>query len=67
MNNVSDKAHAGAVVAALFLQAFVPPAVPWAHLDVYAWNDAGRPGRPAGGEAQALACAFAAIETLANA
>ena len=47
-------ALAGAVVAALFLRRFVPKAVPWAHLDLYAWNDANRPGRPEGGEATGL-------------
>jgi leucyl aminopeptidase len=54
MNNVSSRPMAGAVVAALFLRRFVPKGVRWAHLDLYAWNDANRPGRPEGGEAQAL-------------
>jgi leucyl aminopeptidase len=45
---------AGAVTAALFLRRFVPPGIPWAHLDLYAWNDGSRPGRPEGGEATAL-------------
>ena len=52
--NVSSKPYAGAVIAALFLQRFVEPGVIWAHLDTYAWNDATAPGRPEGGEAQAL-------------
>lgn len=54
MNNVSSRPMAGSIVAALFLQRFVPKGVRWAHLDVYAWNDANRPGRPEGGEAQAM-------------
>jgi leucyl aminopeptidase len=54
LNNVSTKPTAGAVVAALFLRRFVPTGIPWAHLDLYAWNDAARPGRPEGGEATAL-------------
>ncbi|MBL6081545.1 leucyl aminopeptidase family protein [Belnapia sp. T18] len=54
MNNVSSRPMAGAIVAALFLRRFVPKGVRWAHLDLYAWNDANRPGRPEGGEAQAL-------------
>lgn len=54
MNNVSSKPFAGAIVAALFLRRFVPAGVPWAHLDMYAWNDATRPGRPEGGEATGL-------------
>ena len=54
LNNVSTKPMAGATIGALFLKRFVPDEVPWAHLDVYAWNDATRPGRPEGGEAQAM-------------
>jgi leucyl aminopeptidase len=61
MNNVSTKAFAGAIVGALFLQRFVPAAVPWAHIDLYAWNDQTTPGRPEGGEAQAMRAVFAAI------
>ncbi|PZW44964.1 leucyl aminopeptidase [Humitalea rosea] len=52
--NVATRPMAGAVVAALFLRRFVPSDVPWAHLDVYAWNDQSRPGRPEGGECQAM-------------
>ena len=26
----------------------------WLHLDVFGWNDVPRPGRPVGGEAQAV-------------
>ena len=54
LNNISSKPSAGAVVAALFLRRFVPSGTPWAHLDLYAWNDANRPGRPEGGEATGL-------------
>ena len=54
LNNVSTKPTAGAIVAALFLQRFVAPGVVWGHLDGYAWNDSGRPGRPEGGEAGGL-------------
>jgi leucyl aminopeptidase len=58
LNNVANNAHAGAVVAALFLQRFVSPAIPWAHIDLYAWNDTSRGGRPEGGEATALRAVF---------
>ncbi len=61
LNTVSTKPHGGAVVAALFLRRFVAPSVAWAHVDLYAWNDETRPGRPQGGEAQAMRAAFAAI------
>ncbi|HET9018527.1 MAG TPA: leucyl aminopeptidase family protein [Acetobacteraceae bacterium] len=54
LNNVSTKPFAGAIVAALFLRRFVAPGTPWLHFDVYSWNDATRPGRPEGGEAQVL-------------
>ncbi len=61
LNNVSDGPHAGAITAALFLQEFIAPGVPWAHLDVFAWNPAARPGRPDGGEAMGLRALFAVI------
>ncbi len=58
LNNVSSKPTAGAVVAALFLARFISSGeggpLRWAHLDLYAWNDSPRPGRPEGGEAQAM-------------
>jgi leucyl aminopeptidase len=66
MNNVSSRPFAGAIVAALFLQRFVPVETPWAHIDVYAWNDQTRPGRPEGGEAQALRAVFQAVESLSR-
>jgi leucyl aminopeptidase len=52
--NTGRGAMAGAINAALFLEDFVPPAVDWLHIDLFAWNDAPRPGRPVGGEAQTL-------------
>lgn len=58
LSNVSTKPMAGAVTAALFLRRFVPQSQPWAHLDVYAWNDTTRPGRPEGGEAQGARAIF---------
>ncbi len=47
------------------LELFVYPGTRWAHFDVYAWNDADRPGRPAGGEAQAMRAAFEGIARFA--
>ncbi len=67
LNNVSEKAQAGAILAALFLQRFVSVGTRWAHFDVYAWNDADRPGRPAGGEAQTLRAAFEGVTRFAAA
>ncbi len=62
INNSGRGAFAGSIVAALFLEHFVPATTPWIHYDVFAWNDAARPGRPVGGEAQGLRATLAAIE-----
>ncbi|MDP1840845.1 MAG: leucyl aminopeptidase family protein [Reyranella sp.] len=62
LNNVSAGGFGGAITAALYLQAFVPDDVPWAHFDMMAWNNISRPGRPEGGEAQAARAIFATIE-----
>ncbi len=62
LNNVATGGMAGSITAALFLAAFVETTTAWAHLDIYAWNQGDRPGRPKGGEATALRALFAAIE-----
>ena len=56
--NGSSTRMAGSITAALYLERFVPATQKWAHVDVYAWNDSDRPGRPAGGEAQGLRAAY---------
>ncbi|WP_299620194.1 M17 family metallopeptidase [Pelagibius sp.] len=61
LNNISNSPYGGAIVAALFLENFVSPATRWAHFDIMAWNPAGRPGRPEGGEAMGLRAVYAAI------
>jgi leucyl aminopeptidase len=68
LNNVASKPMAGAIVAALFMRRFISPGTSWLHFDLYAWNDSSRPGRPEGGEAQAMRAVCAAIESklLAN-
>ena len=53
---------AGSITAALYLERFVPETQPWVHVDVYAWNDTDRPGKPAGGEAQGLRAAWAMLK-----
>ena len=58
MVNTGATRHAGAITAALYLERFVPADQDWTHLDVYAWNDTDRPGKPRGGEAQGLRCFF---------
>jgi leucyl aminopeptidase len=68
-SNVADIANSGpskmggSIAAALYLERFVADGLPWAHLDVYAWNDSDRPGRPAGGEAQGLRAAYGMLKT----
>lgn len=54
MVNTSASPYAGAVVAALFLQRFIPSNLSWAHFDVMAWNVGSKPGKPEGGEAMGL-------------
>ncbi|WP_159016688.1 leucyl aminopeptidase family protein [Cognatiluteimonas profundi] len=67
-SNIADLANsgsskmAGSISAALYLECFVPQSLPWAHLDVYSWNDSDRPGRPTGGEAQGLRSAYAMLK-----
>ena len=60
--NSASSPMAGCVTAALFLQRFVPDELPWAHLDIYAWRDSAKPGRPKGGEALGLRAVFEALE-----
>jgi leucyl aminopeptidase len=64
LNNVSSRPMAGAIVGALFLRRFVPEGMIWAHLDLYAWNDTTRPGRPEGGEAQAMRALVRGIDDM---
>ncbi|MEO7251092.1 MAG: leucyl aminopeptidase family protein [Arenimonas sp.] len=63
LSNSSPSRMGGAIVAALFLERFVPETQAWAHVDVYAWNDGERPGRPTGGEAQGLRAALGLLRT----
>jgi leucyl aminopeptidase len=59
--NAASAPQGGAITAALFLESFVPPGLPWLHLDLFAWNLDERPGRPRGGEAQGLRALFALL------
>jgi leucyl aminopeptidase len=54
VNNVASKPLAGAIIGGLYLQRFVKLGTSWMHLDLYAWNDQPRPGRPEGGEAMGM-------------
>jgi leucyl aminopeptidase len=61
LNNIAEGGFAGSIYAALFMQDFVEPGVPWVHFDLFAWNPYGRPGRPEGAEAQVIRAAYALI------
>lgn len=54
VSHISSQPFAGSITAALFLKRFVERATVWAHFDLFAWNAEDRPGRPKGGEAQAI-------------
>ena len=58
---MSESSHAGAITAALYLNEFVGAATPWLHIDMLAWNESSRPGRPEGGEAQGMRAVYALI------
>ena len=58
INNAPASGFAGTITAALFLERFVAPSVPWAHLDTFAWRPSARSGRPKGGDALGLRAAW---------
>jgi leucyl aminopeptidase len=58
IGNNSPNAYAGATVAALFLDRFVPEGIDWAHFDTFAWRPAAKPGRPKGGDALGMRAAW---------
>jgi len=59
LNNAGQSPFAGSITAALFLAKFVPDTARWLHADIYAWNPMTKPGRPEGGEAQAVRALYA--------
>ena len=61
LNNAGSSGFAGSITAALFLKRFVERAKSYAHFDIFAWTPVARPGRPAGGEAQAIRALYALI------
>jgi leucyl aminopeptidase len=62
INNASDSGFAGSIVAALFLRKFIERAKSHLHIDIFAWTPTARPGRPFGGEAQAIRAIFALLK-----
>jgi leucyl aminopeptidase len=61
LSNNPSYAYAGAITAALFLRRFVTGTRRWLHLDIPAWNDRARPGRPIGGEANGARAIYALL------
>lgn len=61
INNAGSTPFAGSITAALFLSRFVEADSRWIHADIYGWNRSAEPGRPYGGEAQAIRALFAMI------
>lgn len=59
--NISDTPMGGSITAGLYLQRFVESDIKWVHVDLFAWNPKARPGRPKGGEAQAIRAAYSAL------
>ena len=76
LTNAPESGFGGAITAALFLQEFlagkstdknaqkITAAIPWAHIDLMAWNLSSKPGRPEGGEAMSMRALFSAIAQL---
>ncbi|MBT4966985.1 MAG: leucyl aminopeptidase family protein [Alphaproteobacteria bacterium] len=62
LNNAPEGGFGGAITAALFLEHFVSDengnVSDWVHLDLMAWNQSSRPGRPEGGEAMTIRALF---------
>ncbi len=61
LSNISNSSFGGSITAALFLQEFTRPEIPWVHLDLMAWNVRSLPGRPEGGEAMGIRAVFELI------
>lgn len=63
VSNSASVPFGGAITAALFLERFTKSSnVPYAHIDVMAWNIRNRPGRPKGGEAMGLRATYHALK-----
>ena len=63
INNSGKSSYGGCITAALFLEHFVEPDIPWVHIDTFAWNQSDRPGRPQGGEALSLRAVFRYLQS----
>jgi leucyl aminopeptidase len=61
VNNVASGNFGGSITAALFLRRFVAAAKAWLHVDIFAWNQTAKPGRPEGAECQAARALYALL------
>jgi leucyl aminopeptidase len=62
VNNVSTSGFSGSIIAGLFLRRFVSNARTWLHIDLYAWNNKERPGRPVGAEPHTIRALYAFLK-----
>ncbi len=62
LTNDAESGYGGAITAALYLQEFVTKTPHWLHVDMMAWNQSARAGRPQGGEAMAVRALYALIK-----
>jgi leucyl aminopeptidase len=62
LNNNPAYNYAGAITAALFLNRFIEKTQSWVHLDIPAWIDRPKPGRPIGGEANSARALYALLK-----
>jgi leucyl aminopeptidase len=63
VNNSGSDSRGGAITAALFLRRFTKE-TPWAHVDVYAWEDRGKPGTPRGANGMLVRTLTTAVQQL---
>jgi leucyl aminopeptidase len=63
LNNAGAGGFAGAITAALFLRRFVEKAKSYVHFDIFGWTPNAKPGRPKGGEQQAMRAVFDLLQT----
>lgn len=61
LNNAGQGGFAGSITAALFLKRFVDKAKTYIHFDIFGWTPNAKPGRPKGGEAQAMHTLFVTL------
>lgn len=61
MENIGS-GKAGAIHGGLFLESFVEKDIDWLHLDVYAWEDSGRPAFEKGGMDQGMRAVYALLK-----